>query len=598
VIWDGAAWSGAVLTAAVLRFEFDLSQIHIGGVGWAALTAIVFQITTGTAAHAYHGRHCVGSVDDALNLTAVVTFVGAMLFGLNAVVLDPFVPRSVPLIATLLALALIVGSRVVVRRLRERSDRPDERSAERVIVFGSGVAGQQLVRSMLSDPQSGYLPVALLDDDPEVRHRRVDGVPVRGTRADLADVAGAACASLLVVALRSPDRQAIREIAAAASSAGLGVKVVPPLAELLRPWVSVGDLRDLDITDLLGRRQIDIDVSAIAGYVSDRIVLVTGAGGSIGSELCRQIHRYGPAQLLMLDRDESALHGTQLSIYGSALLDSPDVILADIRDRGALDEIFDEHRPDVVFHAAALKHLPLLEQYPEEGWKTNVVGTCNVLEAAKKVGVAKFVNISTDKAANPCSVLGRSKRLGEMLAAHEAITASGNYLSVRFGNVLGSRGSVLTTFVEQITAGRKITVTHPDVTRFFMTIPEAVQLVIYAAAIGRPGEALVLDMGEPVRIVDFARQIMVFVGRRADIVFTGLREGEKLHEELFGSEEIDHRPFHPAVSHVRVPPLEPAAALDAADRDGAAKAMVDLTALGTMRNRSSQTAETIGWQPA
>ena len=283
---------------------------------------------------------------------------------------------------------------------------------------------------------------------------------------------------------------------------------------------------------------------------------MTGAGGSIGSELCRQIDRYDPDELIMLDRDESALHAVQLSLSGRALLDSDDVVLADIRDRDALMRIFEQRRPHVVFHAAALKHLPMLEQYPAEAVKTNVMGTVNVLDAADACGVASFVNVSTDKAANPSSVLGYSKRVAERLTSGHSRTCAGSYLSVRFGNVLGSRGSVLTTFARQIADGGPVTVTDPDVTRFFMTIEEACQLVVQAAAIGSAGEALVLDMGEPVSILGVARQLIERSGRPMDIEFTGLRAGEKLHEELFADgEPQDHRPRHALVSHVPVPPL-------------------------------------------
>jgi FlaA1/EpsC-like NDP-sugar epimerase len=259
----------------------------------------------------------------------------------------------------------------------------------------------------------------------------------------------------------------------------------------------------------------------------------------------------------MLDRDESALHATQLSIHGRALLDGDDLVLADIRDVNRVQEVFATRRPELVFHAAALKHLPLLEQYPGEAVMSNVWGTLSVLEAAAATGVRTFVNISTDKAADPSSVLGYSKRIAERLTAHVAQHTPGTFVSVRFGNVLGSRGSVLTAFAAQIEAGGPLTVTHPDVTRYFMTIPEAVVLVMQAAAVGRPGEALVLDMGEPVRIADVARQMAAGSHPEIEIVYTGLRPGEKLHEALFGVGERGERPLHPLISHVAVPPLDP-----------------------------------------
>ncbi len=576
--WDGMAWVLGLVTSCWLRYEFDVTQIDVPNLLTFSAVAVVAQVVVGLALHLYRGRYWVGSIDEALSLTGVTALVGVLLFGLNLMATQAWVPRSVPLMATLVALAVTVLARVSFRRYRDHRSRPNRSSAQRVIVFGAGDAGLQLVRSMLSDSASGYLPVAMIDDDQRAWGRRLAGVPVLGGRADIEGAAGATRAELLVIAVPSADGGTVRDVSQAALEAGLGVKVLPPLSELFRPWVGFSDLRDLDIVDLLGRRQVETDITEIAGYLSNRKVLVTGAGGSIGSELCRQIHEFGPAELIMLDRDESALHSVQLSIYGSALLDSPDVILADIRDREVINEIFLSRRPDVVFHAAALKHLPMLQQYPVEAWKTNVLGTLNVLDAAQAARVDKFVNISTDKAANPISVLGQSKRIGERLVAHTAGSADGSYLSVRFGNVLGSRGSVITTFAEQLASGVPITVTHPDVTRFFMTIHEAVQLVIQAAAIGAPGEALVLDMGQPVRIVDVARQLMEVAGKSARIVYTGLREGEKLHEELFGDgEERDRRPLHPAISHVAVPTLDPLLMLDVAAVTGACKALVQLT---------------------
>lgn len=312
----------------------------------------------------------------------------------------------------------------------------------------------------------------------------------------------------------------------------------------------------LTVVDLLGRPEIDTDLDSVAGYLTGKRVLVTGAGGSIGSELCREIHRYAPAELMILDRDESALHALQLSLDGRASLDDRSVILADLRDAVTIRAIFQARRPQVVFHAAALKHLPMLERFPGEAVKTNVFGTLAVLEAA--TGVERFVCISSDKAANPCSVLGYTKRITERLTAHTAATSKGSFLSVRFGNVLGSRGSVLTTFQAQIAAGGPLVVTHRDVTRYIMTTREAVHLVIQAAAIGRRGEALVLQMGDPVRIDDVARRMAQLSPVPIDIEYCGLRPGEKLHEDLFGTGEIDLRPVHPMISHVRVPPLDPA----------------------------------------
>jgi FlaA1/EpsC-like NDP-sugar epimerase len=358
----------------------------------------------------------------------------------------------------------------------------------------------------------------------------------------------------LLIAIPSADSTLISDISARARAISMDVKVLPAVQNLNERPLDTSDIRDLTDEDLLGRRKIVIDLQQISDYLVNRRVLVTGAGGSIGSELCRQLARFNPAELIMLDRDESALHEVQLSIHGRALLNTPQTVLADIRDAETIKHIFNTRKPEVVFHAAALKHLPLLETYPTEAYQTNVLGTLTLLEASAQAGVGVFVNISTDKAANPISVLGYSKRIAERITAHFGKTvSSGKYMSVRFGNVLGSRGSVLMSFRDQIANGGPLTVTHRGVTRYFMTISEAVQLVIQAGAIGKSGEALVLDMGTPVSIYDVAKQLVTNSGKAIDIEIVGLRAGEKVHEELFGDGETDIRPAHPLISHVQVP---------------------------------------------
>jgi len=380
-------------------------------------------------------------------------------------------------------------------------------------------------------------------------------------------------AEILLVAIPSASRQVLQELSEPCAKAGIVMKVVPTVHELIGGVARVGDIRDIRISDVLGRPPSLMDPTPMASYLRGKKVLVTGAGGSIGSELCRVLATHHPGQLLMLDRDESALHAVQLKLEGRAMLDSPSIILADIRDTDALVRVFERHRPDIVFHAAALKHLPLLERYPGEAIKTNVWGTLAVLAASS--GVTRFVNISTDKAADPISVLGTSKRIAERVVAYGRPGTT--CVSVRFGNVLGSRGSVLHTFAAQVNAGGPITVTHPDASRYFMTVTEAVHLVIAAGGVGRDGETLVLDMGEPARILDVAK--LVSASSPVPIYFTGLRPGEKLHEQLFGTGEVDLRPVHPLISHVEVPPLDPvrAYALDAwADPQSAAEELARL----------------------
>jgi FlaA1/EpsC-like NDP-sugar epimerase len=557
---DVMAWAFGLSIAMVLRYDFELDPnewgfFGIGSLVGAVIVAGALQMASGLAGGLYLGRYRFGSFDEVLHLVRTVLVVFAGLVLINQFLPRHLIPLSVAIVGALLALVLMAAIRYLWRLIVERNMRPSADNATRVIVYGAGEGGVQLITAMLRNPQSEYLPVALIDDDPAKRNLRIMGVPVVGDRDAIAREAKRLDVRMLVVAIPSAPVDVLREASEIAVAANLHVRALPPLAELFGNTVGVADIRPLTEADLLGRHEIDTDIDAIAGYLTGQRVLVTGAGGSIGSELCRQIARFAPDQLVMVDRDESALHSVQLLLEGRALLDTRNLVVADIRDLGRLEAVFAEHRPQVVFHAAALKHLPLLEMHPSEALKTNVYGTQNVLTAARHAKVRRFVNISTDKAADPTSVLGYTKRLAEKLTAKTAHETDGTYLSVRFGNVLGSRGSVLTAFRSQIASGGPITVTDADVTRYFMTVEEAVQLVIQAGAVGRDGEALVLDMGEPVRIDDVARRLAAESERPVEIVYTGLRPGEKLHEVLLGADEIDRRPAHPLISHVSVPPM-------------------------------------------
>ncbi|MDP5183845.1 nucleoside-diphosphate sugar epimerase/dehydratase [Blastococcus sp. BMG 814] len=555
LVTDVISLQVALVFATAARYDGDLTRLNTRGLVICGAAAAVAFLVLSVAMRLHQGRYALGSVDE---LRGILVAVGGAAFTVLAVDVLAGSPRLIPLsvapVAAAIAALLMLGFRLVIRSQREGAVRP--RTGRPTLVFGAGEAAHQLIRSMLADPDSPYVPVGLIDDDRSKRHLRIRGVRVLGSRDQIDAAVATTGAEVLVIALPAADSALVRDVSQRSIAAGLSVKVLPGLSELLQGRVGIRDVRDIDIADLLGRHQIDTNVTEIADYLRGRKVLVTGAGGSIGSELCRQIAGFAPAELMMLDRDESALHAVSLSIHGEARLDLPQAILADIRDGEALRGLFIERRPDVVFHAAALKHVNMLEQYPAEGFKTNVLGTRNVLEAATTAGVSHFINVSTDKAADPVNVLGRTKRMAERLTATYARKNEGNFLSVRFGNVLGSRGSVLETFAAQIARGGPITVTHPDVTRYFMTIPEAVQLVIQAGAIGSGGEALVLDMGEPVRIADVAKQLIAIEGRPINILYTGLRPGEKLHEELFGTEERDSRPAHPLISHVPVPWIE------------------------------------------
>ncbi|KGJ72365.1 capsule biosynthesis protein CapD [Cryobacterium roopkundense] len=547
----------ALFAAEALRYEFDLSSISWLPLLLMAAVACLLQLVVGWSFFLYQGRHRYGSFAEVralLGVVLVVTLVVGVPVALFGTALQ--IPRSTVFIALPIAFVLMGGVRYVRRLLLERSLAPDE-NASPALIFGAGYLGAEIVRHMKTDRQSGYRPVGLIDDDPLKRNVWFDGVRVLGTLQSLPAVAATTGATTLVVTIAHPDATLMRAVADAARVAGLRVLVLPPWEDLLEGRSGLTDLRDISIEDLMGRPPLDTHVESVAGYLRGKRVLVTGAGGSIGSELCRQIYRFAPSELIMLDRDETGLQTSQISIRGHGLLDTNDVVLADIRDAEALCAVFEERRPQVVFHAAALKHLPMLEQYPDEAWKTNVIGTLNVLEASAAVGVTTFVNISTDKAARPTSVLGHSKRLAERLTAWAAEATGETYLSVRFGNVIGSRGSMLPTFTALIEAGGPLTITDPEVTRFFMTIPEACQLVVQAGGIGRPAEVLILDMGEQVKILDVARRMIDLSGQNVEIVYTGLRQGEKLHEELMDDGESDDRPLHPKISHAKITPLPP-----------------------------------------
>ena len=596
VTLDSFAWIMAFYLATAFRLEtwtltptLLLTSSHgtvpLGGLLVLGSFAAALHGLLAWRTRAYQGRSKFGSFEDLFILSSVMGVVGVTTSIVHVLLPGILLPRATPVAAALLALIIAGWTRatwryVVSEPKQSQADEP----GQRVLIVGAGDGARQLIDSMLRDRTRTWKPVGMLDDDQRMRHFRHRGVQVLGRIDALAEVAADRGAETIVVAIPSANAELMVKINDLARNAALDVKILPGVSELLS-GVDLRDVRDIQPEDFLGRQQVETDIDSIAGFLQDKRVLVTGAGGSIGSELCRQIRDFGPAELMLLDRDESALHALLLSMNGRADLESSDVILANVRDAERMREIFEERRPQVVFHAAALKHVNILERHATEAVKTIVFGTHHVLEAAKAVRVERFVNVSTDKAAAPKSVLGHSKRLAEGLtAAAAAVATDGVYLSVRFGNVLGTSGSVLRTFATQVESGGPITVTHPEVTRYFMTIRESVQLVIQAAAIGRDGEALVLDMGDPVKILDVARLFVENAKQPIDLVFTGLKPGEKLHEARLGLGEVDRRPIHPLISHVPVPSVAYADVLALpvrSDNEQVIAAMQDLT--GRMR---------------
>ena len=477
-------------------------------------------------------------VDTLLKLLAAVVIGFAALLAI-----DFFAPltsgmRPVP-VGVLFIQAMLVFLGASAARLAARvflylrAARPD--GSRRVLVVGAGSAGSLLLREIQSRPDLGLTVVGFLDDNHALLGRTINGVPVLGSTTELATVVDRLSVEEIVVALPSATRDTVRRVLNAAADADVQTRVMPPLV-IAKGSVSLRDLRSVDVEDLLGREPTAIDVEQVRTTLAGRVVAVTGAAGSIGSELCRQIVKMGPRRLLLIEVDETRLYELYLELEVSAPGVS-EMCICDIRDARRLDEVFAQYSPQVVLHAAAYKHVPLMELAPAEAVKTNVAGTLQVIEACERHHAERFVLISTDKAVAPANVMGLTKSLAEseMLDA----TRRGNLhaVAVRFGNVLASRGSVVPIFEEQLRRGGPLTVTDPDVTRYFMTIPEAARLVLQAQAIGEPGDIFVLEMGDPVRIVDLARKMIALSGVPADIVYTGLRPGEKLHETLVTTSE-------------------------------------------------------------
>ncbi|MGQ9600810.1 MAG: polysaccharide biosynthesis protein [Anaerolineae bacterium] len=454
-------------------------------------------------------------------------------------------PRSIPFIDGLLTLGVVGGPRFAVRlsenRRKHERRRRGKDSEKRVVVVGAGSAGTTIVKELQANPHLGLVPLGFVDDDRQKHGVQILGVPVLGGRERIPELAHRYHVDEVIIAMPAAPGKVVREIVEVCRQAGLQVRTVPGLSEILSGRVSISQVRKVDVEDLLRRKPVHTDTLAAEQILRDCRVLVTGAGGSIGSELCRQIARQAPSLLILMGHGENSIFAISNELQRLRPGLPIRRAIADVRDLDRLRQVFETYRPQTVFHAAAHKHVPLMEENMAEAITNNVQGTANLLQLSELYGVGRFVLISTDKAVNPSSVMGATKWLAERLVQRSAQRTGSPYVSVRFGNVLESRGSVVLLFREQIARGGPVTVTHPDVCRYFMTIPEAVQLVLQASALGQGGEVFVLDMGEPVRIADLARDMIhlsgLEVGRDIEIVYTGLRPGEKLMEELIGPDE-------------------------------------------------------------
>jgi FlaA1/EpsC-like NDP-sugar epimerase len=457
----------------------------------------------------------------------------------------PGFSRGVIILIWVFNVILVGGTRLAMRirydMLDARNNGASKDAVVRTFIIGAGSAGNMLLKEFQHHNLVGYKVMGFIDDDKTKIGYRISSIPVLGTTKELPKLISAYKIGLCVIAMPSVPGPVVRNIVKQCEKTGVKLKIVPGLYELIDGKVDVRSIRDVQIEDLLRRQEIKIDLQEISGFLREQVVLVTGAGGSIGSELCRQIARFSPKLLVMLGHGENSIYKIDMEFRMKFPNIDAEAIIADVQDYDRIDEVFATYRPDVVFHAAAHKHVPLMERNATESIKNNIFGTRNVAVASDKYGVKRFVLISTDKAVNPSSVMGATKRAAEIIIQLINKNSKTKFMAVRFGNVLGSRGSVIPMFKEQIAHGGPVTVTHPDMKRYFMTIPEAVQLVIQAGAMGANGEIFVLDMGEPIRILDMARDLIRLSGLEPDkditIEFSGIRPGEKLFEELLTAEE-------------------------------------------------------------
>ena len=557
--YDIAATILAIVLSFAIRFEANDILATMAPYLPVALLPILINPPVYIAFGLYRREWRFASIRELYAIGSAVVVAGAVAF-LALIVLalldapgSTGFPRSVFIIEALLSAALVGGGRFLVRANLERQNggRPQPLALV-TLVYGAGEAGAMVTRLADRDRQAAISVVGYIDDDARKRRSRLMGRPVFGGLADLPGAVSRTGADALLIAMASADGAVIRRALDAGRRLGLVVRTVPPLRELVSGRVQLSKIRPVSLEDLLRRDSIQIDPEVSASYLNGASVLVTGGGGTIGSELARQILALGPRILTIVDNHEWTLCSidrelNELASQGGVQVQS---VLADVRAAGATDRLIRQIRPDVVFHAAALKHVPIVERFPSEGVLTNVVGTRNVLRSCASAGVGRFVLISTDKAVEATSVMGATKRMAEHLTVAMARRIGRPYTAVRFGNVLGSSGSVIPVFERQLEEGRPITITHPDVTRYFMTISEAVSLILEAGATNEAGEVYVLDMGEPLRIVDLARDLITLRGEDPDaveFVFTGLRPGERLHEALFYGSERAEPTEHPGV---------------------------------------------------
>ncbi|HXX94845.1 MAG TPA: nucleoside-diphosphate sugar epimerase/dehydratase [Planctomycetota bacterium] len=551
--------SAAMASAVYVRFEGAVPDYERTVLWFYVLVALIVRIPVFAAYGLYSMSWSQVSVGDLIRVVIATGFgsavIGSVFLALRGRGFAAAFPTSVVILDFFMALVLVGGFRSI-RRVLKGAHRARQGLGRRVLIVGAGSAGEMILRAMQEENPPTYQPIAFVDDDPGKQGVAIRGVRVAGTRKELPALVRSLRASELLIAIPSAPSETVRETVALGRRAGLkDIRILPSLVTSVSRGVGLWAVREIELADLLGRPKVTIDSARVDSVLRGRRVLVTGAAGSIGSELCRQILAFEPALLLALDQAESGLFELEADLRRHVPTAPLALVSADVTDRRKLERVFQEHAPEVVFHAAAYKHVPLMEAHPDEAVKNNVLGTHAVAELAAQAGVERFVLISTDKAVNPSSVMGATKRLAEKVVLSIGAASRTRFMSVRFGNVLGSRGSVIPTFEEQIRRGGPVTLTHEDMTRYFMLVSEAVLLVLQAGTMGEGGEVFVLDMGEPVKIMDLAREVIRQAGYEPDrdipIVVTGTRPGEKLAEELLRPEEREHTTLHQKIFRAR-----------------------------------------------
>ncbi len=544
IVYDILAVCACNILSLLLRYEFQLDDIPTYFITaiWEHLPiSVIITLVLFYIFRLYHSLWAYAGVNEMQNIV-FASISSAVLQAVTLLAFDRSVPKSYYFFNAFLLLSATIVSRFAYRFAREaRRKRRNSKNSISVMVVGAGDAGNTIIKEINSSYFSTMHIKAIIDDDPGKWGKFIQGIKVVGGRDKLVETAASMGVDEIIIAIPSAGRKTIKEIVELAQQTSCKLRTLPGVYQLVNGDVDVSKLRDVDVEDLLGREPIRVDIDSILGYVQGKKVLVTGGGGSIGSELCRQIAAHKPAHLIIVDIYENNAYAIQQEL----LLKYPElnmtVLIASVRNTKRMDSIFEAYTPDIVYHAAAHKHVPLMEVSPAEAVKNNVFGTWKTAQAAAMNGVKKFVMISTDKAVNPTNVMGATKRICEMIIQTFNKYYDTEFVAVRFGNVLGSNGSVIPLFRKQIEAGGPVTVTHPDIIRYFMTIPEAVSLVLQAGVYAKGGEIFVLDMGEPVKILDLAKNLIRLSGYKVDddirIEFTGLRPGEKLYEELLMDEE-------------------------------------------------------------